>query len=410
MPKVVDHEERRAELAAAVWRLAVARRPRGRHGSAGGGGGGLVDGRSRALLLRQGGAAPVRVPDGGGSGRPPAHGGHGADQRDRSSSRGRSSWRVFLSTANGEAEVRVWFAFLGLALTRPALARAQRLTYRAWRDRVAERCARPGARGDPRRHRLRCGSGRARRARGRPGHPGHVRAARAERPPAGRARGRAPRRPARVVASSPMSTGSEQGIAVEPLRFEDGALLILDQRALPEAERWIRCETRRAGGGCIRTLAVRGAPRSGWPPRTAWRSRTARGRRCRELLRSTRPTAVNLAWALEQCRGAPRRAGGGPPAPPRAGRGRPPARRARARSCFEQRRPRPHALQHRRPRHRRLRHRRRRAARGVGARAAGAGLGGRDPSAAPGRPADRLGAAPGRHPAPAGGRLGSAAR
>ena len=31
----------------------------------------------------------------------------------------------------------MWFAFLGLALTRPALARAQRLTYRAWRERVA---------------------------------------------------------------------------------------------------------------------------------------------------------------------------------------------------------------------------------------------------------------------------------
>lgn len=38
-----------------------------------------------------------------------------------------------------QAEVRLWFAFLGLALSRPALARAQRVTYRAWRDRVAER-------------------------------------------------------------------------------------------------------------------------------------------------------------------------------------------------------------------------------------------------------------------------------
>ena len=37
--------------------------------------------------------------------------------------------------------MRVWFAFLGLALTRPALARDQRVTYRAWRDRVAERLA-----------------------------------------------------------------------------------------------------------------------------------------------------------------------------------------------------------------------------------------------------------------------------
>jgi hypothetical protein len=32
----------------------------------------------------------------------------------------------------------VWFAFLGLALARPELARAQRLTYRAWRQRVTD--------------------------------------------------------------------------------------------------------------------------------------------------------------------------------------------------------------------------------------------------------------------------------
>jgi BetI-type transcriptional repressor, C-terminal len=35
--------------------------------------------------------------------------------------------------------VRFWFSFLGLALTRPALARAQRVAYRAWRDRIADR-------------------------------------------------------------------------------------------------------------------------------------------------------------------------------------------------------------------------------------------------------------------------------
>ena len=34
--------------------------------------------------------------------------------------------------------MRVWFAFLGLALTRPDLAKAQRVAYRAWRSRLAE--------------------------------------------------------------------------------------------------------------------------------------------------------------------------------------------------------------------------------------------------------------------------------
>ncbi|HEX5897489.1 MAG TPA: S-methyl-5-thioribose-1-phosphate isomerase, partial [Thermoleophilaceae bacterium] len=101
-----------------------------------------------------------------------------------------------------------------------------------------------------------------------------------------------------------MSTGSRQGTAIEPLRFEDGALLILDQRALPEEERWIRCDTVEQVADCIRTLAVRGAPAIGLA--AAYGMALADGREdAAELLRSTRPTAVNLAWALEQCRDAP---------------------------------------------------------------------------------------------------------
>ena len=54
---------------------------------------------------------------------------------------------------------------------------------------------------------------------------------------------------------------------------------------------------------CIRTLAVRGAPAIGIAAAYAMAladDREAAG----ELLRSTRPTAVNLAWALERCRDA----------------------------------------------------------------------------------------------------------
>ena len=39
------------------------------------------------------------------------------------------------------AEVRVWFAFLGLAETRPALAKAGRDAYRLWRQRVGKTLA-----------------------------------------------------------------------------------------------------------------------------------------------------------------------------------------------------------------------------------------------------------------------------
>jgi methylthioribose-1-phosphate isomerase len=91
---------------------------------------------------------------------------------------------------------------------------------------------------------------------------------------------------------------------VEPLRFDDGALLVLDQRALPAEERWIRCETAEQVADCIRTMAVRGAPAIGLA--AAYGLALADDRdAAAELLRSTRPTAVNLAWAIEQCREAP---------------------------------------------------------------------------------------------------------
>ena len=86
---------------------------------------------------------------------------------------------------------------------------------------------------------------------------------------------------------------------VEPLRFEDGALLVLDQRALPAEERWIRCERPEQVADCIRTLAVRGAPAIGVA--AAYGIALADDRQAAaELLRSTRPTAVDLGWAVEQ--------------------------------------------------------------------------------------------------------------
>ena len=86
-----------------------------------------------------------------------------------------------------------------------------------------------------------------------------------------------------------MSTGSEQGTAIEPLRFEDGALMLLDQRALPEAERWIRCETVEDVADCIRTLAVRGAPAIGLAAAYGMALADGREDEAAELLRSTRP-------------------------------------------------------------------------------------------------------------------------
>lgn len=42
---------------------------------------------------------------------------------------------------------------------------------------------------------------------------------------------------------------------VRPLRFDDGALLVLDQRRLPAEESWLRCERPEQVADAIRTLA-----------------------------------------------------------------------------------------------------------------------------------------------------------
>jgi methylthioribose-1-phosphate isomerase len=89
-----------------------------------------------------------------------------------------------------------------------------------------------------------------------------------------------------------------------PLRWTDGALEVLDQRALPAEERWIRCETPEQVAECIRSMAVRGAPAIGLA--AAYGMALASDReQAAVMLAATRPTAVNLAWALEQCREAP---------------------------------------------------------------------------------------------------------
>ena len=68
-----------------------------------------------------------------------------------------------------------------------------------------------------------------------------------------------------------MVTTGRQTATVEPLRFEEGALLVLDQRALPAEERWIRCETAEQVADCIRTMAVRGAPATIFTATACWR-------------------------------------------------------------------------------------------------------------------------------------------
>src|SRR5918995_5206737 len=58
---------------------------------------------------------------------------------------------------------------------------------------------------------------------------------------------------------------SFDGVADEaaPLRWQDGVLLVLDQRRLPSEEAWVRCRTAEQVADCIRSMVVRGAPAIG---------------------------------------------------------------------------------------------------------------------------------------------------
>ena len=92
------------------------------------------------------------------------------------------------------------------------------------------------------------------------------------------------------------------------LRLEAGAVVLLDQRRLPDEEVELRCETAAEVAEAIRTLAVRGAPAIGIAAAYGYVLAAATGEDLEAayaVLASARPTAVNLVWALEQVRDDP---------------------------------------------------------------------------------------------------------
>lgn len=99
--------------------------------------------------------------------------------------------------------------------------------------------------------------------------------------------------------------------AFSPLRFVDGRLEILDQTRLPHEEHWLVCASPEPVAEAIRRLSIRGAPAIGvaaaWGLALGLRNGPAEGAEERfeaayRLLLETRPTAVNLRWALDRGR------------------------------------------------------------------------------------------------------------
>lgn len=88
------------------------------------------------------------------------------------------------------------------------------------------------------------------------------------------------------------------------MRWDDaGALLMLDQRVLPNQETWLRLETWHQVCEGIRDMAVRGAPAIGIAAAYGMALAAKAGADRAEAdagLRASRPTAVNLFWALDR--------------------------------------------------------------------------------------------------------------
>ncbi len=97
---------------------------------------------------------------------------------------------------------------------------------------------------------------------------------------------------------------------LRPLVYEDGRLVLLDQRALPHEERYIEVRSAEAAFSAIREMVVRGAPLIGVTAAygvaaEAYWHRDEPGLKERLLqavahLHQARPTAVNLQWALDR--------------------------------------------------------------------------------------------------------------
>ncbi|MDI6740933.1 MAG: S-methyl-5-thioribose-1-phosphate isomerase [Candidatus Edwardsbacteria bacterium] len=97
--------------------------------------------------------------------------------------------------------------------------------------------------------------------------------------------------------------------SIRPIAWKDGAVVIIDQRKLPRKLSYLRCETVERLALAMEQMSLRGAPLLGIAAAYGaalgiWRSdqsgiRQDFGTAVARLAR-TRPTAVNLFWALER--------------------------------------------------------------------------------------------------------------
>ena len=92
-------------------------------------------------------------------------------------------------------------------------------------------------------------------------------------------------------------------MSVEPIRWRGDRLELLDQRRLPREVVWVECRNASDVARAIRDMVVRGAPAIGVAAAFGMAMAARNGddsQRAADELRKARPTAVNLAWAVDR--------------------------------------------------------------------------------------------------------------
>src|SRR5262249_45280103 len=241
---------------------------------------------------------------------------------------------------------------------------------------------------------------------------------------------RTPEREPRTPNPEPRTPNPEPGTIAAMLPTiarEDDVVVMIDQRKLPTEEVYVRCRTAPEVARAIKTMVIRGAPAIGVAAAmgiavgmrkskaTGTQKFAAEFHKICELMAGTRPTAVNLFWAIERMKRAfAETAQAGSSVGQIKDRLDAEARAihdadrasCRARGAFRAgggpgdggcgRCPGADALQRRRARDRRLRHRARRHSRRSRARQEGRGVRGRNAAVSAGRALDGVGARPRR--------------
>lgn len=100
------------------------------------------------------------------------------------------------------------------------------------------------------------------------------------------------------------------------IEWNDDAVVMIDQRKLPASEVYVSCRTAAEVARAIKTMVIRGAPAIGVAAAmgialgmrrsaaTGTRQFTAEFQKTCDMMAATRPTAVNLFWAIERMKQA----------------------------------------------------------------------------------------------------------